>query len=580
MSLWGALYVGSSGLRTSQNALNTVAHNLSNADTTGYTRQQILQADQRYTTLSKTDSAIAYQQVGLGTVYSRARQVRDVFLDQSYRRESGRSMFYDVSSQVMDEVESQLGEMNGEAFEQNITDLWTSVQELVKDPASSVTQSLFVQRASELTIRAKGIYDGLSAYQDNLNAQIKQQVDKINDYGNQILKLNETIVSIEVGGVEVANDYRDTRNHLLDELGKLADISWSEDTYGAVSVRLEGTDFIKGAVCFEMGLDQDEATGFYTAFWPQNAKYTTNNNGTKNYDLEGALVYNFDREISSAKQSDIGGLKAMILARGDHRANYTDVENNYDSVSQSVLMNIQAEFDQLMHNIASEINGVLADAAGVKEGKLTLEDGTVIENARYAAVDDGGYMRDQDGAPLLMFTKITTDGYEKVTATDEDGNTAEYWLYKEEDPDPEKTETLYTITNMEVNPELMQKPSTLGFRKKDGSEDIKTAEAIKDLFSTEQYTLNPNVQKRTSIIGYYSDLVAQVSNTGFVMKSICENQKSTVEFTESARDQVTAVSTDEELANMIKLQNAYNASSRYISTVSSMLEHMITSLFG
>ena len=64
MSLWGALYVGTSGLKTSQNALNTVAHNLANADTKGYTRQQVLQADQRYTTLSKSESAISYQQVG------------------------------------------------------------------------------------------------------------------------------------------------------------------------------------------------------------------------------------------------------------------------------------------------------------------------------------------------------------------------------------------------------------------------------------------------------------------------------------------------------------------------------------
>lgn len=579
MSLWGALYVGSSGLKTSQNALNTVAHNLANTDTNGYTRQQILQADQRYTTLSKTDSAISYQQVGLGTVYSRVRQVRDTFLDQSFRRESGRSMFYEISSQVIDEVESQLGEMNGEAFEENITDLWTSVQELVKDPSSSVTQSLFVQRASEMLIRAQGVYDGLSAYQDNLNNQIRQQVEKINAYGERILELNHIINGIEAGGTEVANDYRDARNQILDELGKLVDISWTEDSYGSVSVRLEGTDFVKDSICFPIGLKQDEITGFYTPFWPQNAKYTLNNDGTKRYDdIQGALVFQLNREISSDKQTDIGGLKSMCLARGDHRATYADIESDYGSISQSILMNIQAEFDQLIHNIASEINGVLADAAGVKEGSLTLADGTVLENARYAAVDPDGYMRDQNGVPLQMFTKVSNAGYEKVTATDAQGNTGEYWLYREEDYGA--SESLYTLTNIQVNPELMQKPATLGFQLKDGSVDVKTAEALKDLFSREQYTLNPNVQKRTSIVGYYSDLMAQVSNTGFVMKSIYENQQSTVEFTENARDQVTAVSTDEELSSMIRLQNAYNASSRYITAVSDMLEQMITSLFG
>ena len=578
MSLWGALYVGSSGLKTSQNALNTVAHNLANADTKGYTRQQILQADKRYHMVSETDSAISAQQIGLGTVYSRSKQVRDVFLDQSYRREAGRGEFYKVSAEVMEEVETQLGEMNGQAFETNITDLWTSVQELVKDPASTVTQGLFVQRASELMIRAQGIYDGLASYQDNLNIQVRQQVEKINDYGKQILELNNVIQSIEVGGVEEANDYRDARNNLLDELGKLVDITWDEDTFGNISVRIENTDFVKDGICFDIGMKMDENTGFYHLYWPQNAHYTINSEGEKEYLTEGALVFDLNREISSDRQTDIGGLKAMLLARGDHRANYTDINNNYDSVAQSVVMNIQAEFDQMMHHLISDINDVLATAAGVTEGTLTLADGTVLDNARYAPADDGGYMRDQYGAPLQMFTKASNPGYQKVTATDAEGNTGEYWVYVEEDPS--KTDMIYSVMNTKVNQELMQKPSLLGFRLKDGSEDIQTATALRDLFSQEQYTLNPYVQKRTSIVGYYSDLVSQVASSGYVYKSIYENQQNTVEYTESVRDQVSGVSQDEELTQMIKLQNAYNASSRYINAVNEMLEHMITSLFG
>ena len=76
----------------------------------------------------------------------------------------------------------------------------------------------------------------------------------------------------------------------------------------------------------------------------------------------------------------------------------------------------------------------------------------------------------------------------------------------------------------------------------------------------------------------YSDLVSQVANSGYVYRSIYENQCNTVEYTQSARDQVVGVSSDEELSNMIKLQNAYNASSRYINAVSEMLEHIIVSL--
>lgn len=569
----GSLYIGSSGLQTSQNALNTTAHNLSNVDTTGYTRQQVQQSNRAYVTLSTDPKSIANKQTGLGVTYSRVKQIRDYFLDKTYRKESGRSMFYEVSTEVMEEVESQLGELNGEAFQTTMTDFWTAVQELTKDPASSVTQGMLVQRASEFVQRASAVYDGLSSYQNNLNTQIKQNVDKINKYGNQLLTLNDQIRAVESGGIEHANDLRDARNRILDELAELTNMSFSEDRYGSVSVKIEGVDFVKDGNCYEIAMKTDESTGFYTPFWPQNANYTVMDDGTRVYNTDGAEVFNLSIEISSDLGTDIGGLKAMLLARGDHRANYTDLaEGKYDDVSQSVVMNIQAEFDQMIHNVVTKVNDILAKAAGVQTGDLTLADGTVLKDARYCTVDPNGYMRLDDGRPIQMFTKITTDGYDKVTTADG----TEYWVMREEDPD--SPENLYTLGNLQVNPTLMQEPAKLGFRLADGSEDKETAEALKAAFTEEAYTLNPNVQKKTTFVDYYTDLVAQVSNSGYVFRSIYENQTTTVEATQSAREQVIGVSTDEELSNMIKFQNAYNASSRYINVISEMLEHIISRL--
>ena len=304
-----------------------------------------------------------------------------------------------------------------------------------------------------------------------------------------------------------------------------------------------------------------------------NASYTTRDDGTRVYNIDGAEVFDLSIEISSDLGTDIGGLKAMLLARGDHRANYTDLaEGKYDSVSQSVVMNIQGEFDQMIHNVVTKINDILAEAAGVQSGDLELADGTTLKNAKYCAVDSDGYMRMEDGTPIQLFTKVTTDGYRKVTG--KDGK--DYWVMNEEKAG--STETLYTIGNLQVNPTLLQEPSKLGFRLADGSEDKKTADALKAAFTEESYTLNPNVQKKTTFVDYYTDLVSQVANSGYVFRSIYENQVNTVEATQSAREQVVGVSTDEELSNMIKFQNAYNASSRYINVISEMLEHIISTL--
>lgn len=550
MPLMGSLYIGASGLQTGQNALNTTGHNLSNIDTTGYTRQQTLLASKNYITISKNPSAVSNQQYGLGVNYSAVRQVRDYFLDKTYRKESGRSMFYEVSTEVMNEVETLLGEMNGEDFQTSLTNLWTAVQELAKDPSSSVTQGLLVQRSSEFIARANSVYSDLCAYQDSLNLQVKEQTEQINQYGKQILALNDQIRKIECGGVEHANDLRDTRNQILDELGKLCKMSYTEDAMGNVSVQIEGEDFVKGSTCYEIGLQVDSTTGFYIPFWTQNAEYTINADGTKTYDITHAKVFDLNQTISSTMDTDIGGLKATLLARGDHRADYSDIEKDYDSVSQSIVMNIQAEFDQLIHSVTTKINEVLANASN----------------------PETGYLCDRDGSPLQLFQKITTDGY--VRTTDAMGN--ETWAYMQEDFS--RPDTMYTLSNLKVNPHLLQEPAMLGFKLQDGSADYTTAEALKAAFTEETYTLNPNVQKKTCFVDYYTDMVSQVANSGAVFKSIYDNQAATVEATYSAREQIVGVSSDEELSNMIKFQNAYNASSRYINVINEMLEHIISTL--
>ena len=104
MGLMGSLYLGVSGLQTSQNAMNTTAHNVANIDTIGYTRQQVQQGTRFYNTISKNKTAISWQQLGLGVNYTNVKQVRDVFLDQTYRREVGRSAYYDTSLAAIEEV--------------------------------------------------------------------------------------------------------------------------------------------------------------------------------------------------------------------------------------------------------------------------------------------------------------------------------------------------------------------------------------------------------------------------------------------------------------------------------------------
>ncbi len=549
MPLMGSLYIGQSGLQTSQNALNTTAHNMSNADTVGYVRQQVLLGTRIYNTIKVDFEAVANQQIGLGVEYSKTRQVRDYFLDKTYRQELGRQEFYTVSRDALEEIEFLLDEMNGETFQNSLDNLWVAVQELAKDPSSAVTQGLLIERCSEFLERADSVYEGLKNYQSNLNMTVKAKVDTINEHAKQIKVLNDQIRMIEVGGFEEANDLRDARNQLVDELAGMANISYSEDNEGNICIQLEGEDLVKRDVVYEIGLDVDPETGFYTPFWIHNAPFTINSDGQRVYNIENAKVFDMEQIISSDINTDVGSLKSTLIARGDHVANYTDLkEENYtNSISQSVIMNVQAEFDQLIHNIATTMNKVLADAAD-----------------EAAKAGDTSYLRDANGNPIQIFQKIATAAY------DEKGNLIE-----------EKREnhgSLYTIDNLKINQTLMQQPTLLGFVKEDGSVDFDTMTKIKEAFMAESNALNPYVKKQSNFVDYYGDLISQIANSGSVYESILTNQQETVDSTFSAREQVIGVSADEEMTHMVRFQNAYNASSRYINVIDEMLEHILNTL--
>ena len=129
-----------------------------------------------------------------------------------------------------------------------------------------------------------------------------------------------------------------------------------------------------------------------------------------------------------------------------------------------------------------------------------------------------------------------------------------------------------------VNPTLIREAGKMSFKLPDGTVDYETAAKLIEGFDAKIYVLNPNVTTKCSINTYYSNLVSQVANSGSVYKNISASQQATVESIDHSREQVVGVSSDEELTNMIKFQNAYNASSRYINVISEMLEHIIMSL--
>ena len=564
---FGSLYIGASGLQNAQYALNTTANNLANVNTTGYVRQQVRFADKTYNKLKDPNKNVNMQQYGLGVSIGDVVHARDIFLDKSYRQENGRKGFYTSFYEITDYVQDLFQELNGEQFKQSVSDLHQAFQELEPNMDNSTQQNLVLEKADLLLSRTKSLYDDMKSYQSNINEQIKDDVDRVNKIGNRIYELNLQIQKEEAGGQETAMTLRDERDNLLDELGGYGSVSIKEDATGFTYVDFESTPFIDDNKCYNIGLQEDKETGFYTPYWTQLSDVDKQ---------QYVRVFKKNEVISTDLNTDVGSIKAKLLARGDGYGTYQDLESEeaYDRISGCTMMETEAQVSALLHNIVTKINDAYCPNKTVDtDVTYTDADGNQVSLKGKKVLDAANCAVGEDGQlpPRELFTRVGMDRYTKVTG--DDGNT--YYVYNEEDEnDPT---TLYSLNNISINKELRKQITLMPYKNQNGT-DYPLGEKLMRLWNDKEMTLNPYDKKPCTFEGYYNKLIGQIGNDGSTFQSASETLTGALSSIDNQRQQTMGVSSDEELTHMIKFQSAYNASSRFMTVISQMTELIVTGL--
>lgn len=582
-NLLASFNAGVSGLHSAQTSLNTTSHNLANAQTTGYTRQQTVVTDSFYQKEYGTYGNLV--PVGTGTVIAKTRQIRNTFLDEQYRVQLGRQSFYTENLMVSRELEDMLGELFAEQFSTSISDLWTALQSLSESPGDIVARDQLVSVATQFIQRSQVLQSELNTYQTSLNEEVQNQVDSINEIVGEIRKLNLEIRKYEVTG-QPANDYRDKRNDYLDQLASIINFETNEEKDGTITIFAEGGYL----------LDTENQYLLETKYISKEAKLLK-----PVWKIGGDFFLRKSLEYSSENKTDIGSLRGIMVARGNYAANFTDVpqkpekedfatdaayntamaQYNEDlkvynqGIGASVIMQIQAQIDTLVHSIVTSVNNALSPLKEVK-----LDDGNTIRILDEEKALIGDDENETMGAEL--FTRRGTERFTQETVTI-NGVSQQVYRYNEEDPSDEYT--LYTIQQLIVNPDVQRDPSALPTKnsKESGKyggfaheEWLEMADTIHETVGV----LNPNSSTTYNVFGYYTQMVSELSTTGNIWYGIVSNQEITVTTAFNERQNVMGVSTDEELSNLIKFQQCYNASSRYITTVAQMLEYLIERLGG
>ena len=590
MSLMSSLYTGVSGLGSNQRGLTVAAHNLSNVETEGYVRQQMETTDAFYSRFGQNH--ISPMKLGYGTDVTSVKQVRDVFLDKTYREEFGREGFYRSQYEATVETEDIFGETEGVAFQNYLHGFWISLQELCKEPDSIVTRSEIIQTATSFIERAEGIYKQIQEYQESLNTQVQVYVDRINSIAQEIFDLNGKIQKIEASGFENANDLRDVRNQRLDELSEIIKIDYKEYAKGVVTIYAENYALVTNDIIFKMDTKPiSEETNLIEPYWPV---------------YDNVDVFDFAKLPNAQCDTDIGALKGLLLARGDHVGRYTDkpiepkkedfTENGvFDSISYnaemikyeealekyqigvegSVLVGIEVQFDNLVHGIVTMLNDTFCP-----NKEVTLSNGEKIMILDQENAPVGMDENNTPGEALFNRKSMPRYTYRNITVIGEGGVPETYGAYVYNQEDPSDNYSLFTIGEIEVNQEILANPSLLPLSDNRGTGDyaIKTCEELLANWQAGWDTVSPTDTSLQNFNGYYTDMLGLLGNNGERFKHLSESQESLVGSVDGQRQSVLAVSSDEELTYIIKFQQGYNANSRFISTVAQMLEHLVTSL--
>ena len=240
MSTTGSiLSIAAKAIAAHQAAMQTVAHNLANAETDGYSRQRAELA-------ASTPQRFPMYSIGTGVDVINIVRNRDAMLDNTYRRGVGNRDAYGLRQDLLGEIESVLGEPRDNGLAQALDQFWNAWADLSNNPGNGAAQSVVRQRGSQAAFTLNTFATQITNVGDRVRVQLSSTVDQVNGLSRQIALLNAQVSAAEAGGNQ-APDLRDQRDMVADQLAQLAGAHTEVQANGTVGVYLGGIMLVDAA---------------------------------------------------------------------------------------------------------------------------------------------------------------------------------------------------------------------------------------------------------------------------------------------------------------------------------------------
>ena len=621
------------GLLASNAALNTTSNNIANVQTEGYSRQQVVQQASNALRVFQT-----YGCAGAGVETLAIERVRDEFYDYRLWNTNAKLGEYEMKQYYMQQLETYFEDNGTNAGFKTVFDqlMITGMQELLKDPSSDTAKSQFVGYAGALAEYFNGLAGNLEVLQKDVNQEIKLKVDEINSLAGEIASLNKQINTIELAG-GTANELRDRRSLLIDQLSQIVDVEVSEtpivDTNnpdretGAnrYVVKIAGGQILvdsseyNGLECVARTsyekVNQTDIDGLYEIYWEDGQKFNLYN-ASMGGQLQGLIQLrdgnngeNFTGQVVSVGTTNGGQQDTVTIEVGQA---YLQDLNKCNLSGQGGIINLGNQefyYDSWEFTISYDGQG-----NPVYSYTFTLSDSEKnanrLTNDRVGKTASIGSSISYQGIPYYMnqmnewlrtfsqkFNDILTSGY---TADNENGVpmfTGNLATDDEQFDFPDDTrydkftyedflnngaltvnvadDSYYRITasNFDVLEAMELDPGLLA-TKYDIADGVEQSDLLQDLKDM-AYDKDKMSFRGCSAAEFLQCVLADVALNASRANTFYSSYSGVANTIENQRLSISGVDEDEEAVNLVKYQNGYNLASKMIQTLTEVYDRLI-----
>jgi len=618
-NLFNTLNIGYTGLSAAQVGVSTTSHNISNAETEGYTRQRVVAS-------AATPVSSSLGQVGNGVEITDITRIFDNFVFDRYTDISGDKEYSDFMKTSMEELSTYFPEIDGVGIKADLQEYYNMWQTFADNPDNESIKLALANQTEQLTQNISATQIKIQDLQSSINDQLSVNVKEVNTLAEELANINKAINLAEAGDGYTANDLRDKRGLIELNLSKLigaevnksamdSDIgTGSNEVSGGYNLSVNGFNIVDGSTFHPIKMQSIGSTGFYDLSYERQdgallnmsekisggrigaileLRGATIKNTTSGVPTDG-LLQGYVAEMDSFASTLIESTNNLYASSPKDRMTSNVLSLKSDDAIMSSNLNINpGSFDLVVYDIDGKEVGRRSINIDIATSLSGVAGSNSIQGQMESSIDDN-----QDGNAA----NDVDDYVNYYFSEGKNGNQIEFimdvasadkgYTFSIEDNLPDDSfgsgsnfagalgmSRYFDGTkgnDIRLNFDLKNNTSDISAGKSPSSGDNSLAlDMVQQQFEKYTFSVGDNTTYDTTIYGMF-DLVA--TSIGVETNRVINvNDSLTAQFnaTQQEYSSVSQVSIDEELTNLIKYQTAYGASSKIITTIDQMMQTLL-----